>query len=94
MHFFQDPPRLGNQYLEDLALQGYLKTYFPQTLLSQIEPDLISFGDKVVTQTLPWAHQAEKNPPSLVNDAWGKRKQFIKTCAEWTLLHDFSATEG
>ncbi len=44
--FVQEGPRLGNQYLEDSALRDLLKRLLPQEVLSEIEDDLIRFGDR------------------------------------------------
>jgi hypothetical protein len=45
-YFVQDSPRLGNQYLEDEALRDALRRLVPKQILTQIEPDLIRFGDR------------------------------------------------
>ena len=42
--FFQDGPRLGNQYEQDSVLRAYLKRKLPTATLAAIEPDLRALG--------------------------------------------------
>jgi hypothetical protein len=49
--FLQDPPRLGNQYLEDTALRECLKRLVPENVLTSFEPDLINFGQRYIKIT-------------------------------------------
>jgi hypothetical protein len=37
--FFQDPPRLGNQYDDDALLRAYLRWRLPVTMLGEIEAE-------------------------------------------------------
>lgn len=47
-----DSPRLGNQYLEDTPLRGYLQYFVRPELLPEIERDLIAFGDRCVSDLM------------------------------------------
>ena len=45
-YFTIDSPKLGNQYLEDNVIRDILNRYVPKEIVSEIEPDLIRFGDR------------------------------------------------
>ncbi len=52
--FLQDPPRLGNQFLEDTALREALQRLIPDHIYRSIEPDLVRFGDRVLEDVTKW----------------------------------------
>jgi len=45
--FFQDPPRLGNQFVEDSYLQALLQRLLGPDVFAQVQPDLTRFGQSV-----------------------------------------------
>ncbi|KAL6080169.1 putative very long-chain specific acyl-CoA dehydrogenase mitochondrial-like [Balamuthia mandrillaris] len=93
--FLQDPPRLGNQYLEDNVLREILQRIVPAEVLDKIEPDLQSFGDRVVHECAAHAKNVTRYPPKLVNyDGWGRRLDEIQIGEGWFRLNDVSAEEG
>src|SRR5256714_4485085 len=93
--FFQDPPKLGNQYDDDALLRGYLRWRLPPKILGEIEPELHRLGDRVVTDILALGEAAEAEPPSHVPyDAWGVRVDRILTSDAWRALDRVSAEEG
>lgn len=96
--FLQDPPRLGNQFLEDTALREALQRIVQsKTALESIESDLTRFGARVVHELWPIAKSMdeEHNRPRLVtHDAWGTRVDRIVTCEGWKRQHDVAAEEG
>src|SRR6266513_438876 len=93
--FFQDPPRLGNQYDDDALLRAYLRWRLPPKMLAEIEPDLRRLGSRVVTDILALDEAAEASPPRHVPyDAWGRRIDHIETSDAWRELDRISATEG
>lgn len=93
--FFQEAPRLGNQFSGDLFLQSYLKRVLPYEVLQEIFPDLQHFGHRVATDIYSMGRECELQPPKLEQfDAWGKRVDNIQTCQGWRQLHDVSAEEG
>jgi putative acyl-CoA dehydrogenase len=72
--FFQDPPRLGNQYDDDAFLRAYLRWRLPAKMLAEIEPDLRRLGHRAATDILALGESAEASPPRHVPyDAWGRR---------------------
>src|SRR5256714_12988187 len=93
--FFQDPPRLGNQYDDDALLRAYLRWRLPVSMHAEIEPDLHRLGHRVVTDILALGEAGEMSPPRHVPyDAWGRRVDRIETSDAWRELDHISATEG
>jgi putative acyl-CoA dehydrogenase len=93
--FFQDPPRLGNQYDDDAFLRAYLRWRLPAKMLAEIEPDLRRLGHRAATDILELGESAEASPPRHVPyDAWGRRVDRIETSDAWRELDRISATEG
>lgn len=92
--FFQDPPRLSNQYTDDSLLREFLRRKFAATL-RQIEPDLVRFGQRVVEDIAAWGDDAEASEPRLVQfDPWGRRIDRIEVSRGWQELDRISAEEG
>ena len=93
--FFQDPPRLGNQYDDDAFLRAYLRWRLPAKMLGEIEPDLRRLGHRAATDILALGEAAEASPPRHVAyDGWGRRVDRIETSDAWRELDHISATEG
>lgn len=93
--FFQDPPRLGNQYDDDAFLRAYLRWRLPAKMLAEIEPELRRLGHRVVTDILALGESAEASPPRHVPyDGWGRRIDRIETSDAWRELDRISASEG
>ena len=93
--FFQESPRLGNQYDDDSFLRGYLRRRLPADVLAEIEPDLRRLGQRAVTDILALGKLAEASPPvHIPYDAWGRRVDRIETSDAWRELDRISATEG
>jgi alkylation response protein AidB-like acyl-CoA dehydrogenase len=93
--FFQDPPRLGNQYEEDALLRAYLRWRLPAKMHAEVEPDLHRLGHRVATDILALGESADASPPRHIPyDAWGRRVDRIETSDAWRELDRVSATEG
>ncbi|MEO8580925.1 MAG: acyl-CoA dehydrogenase family protein [Gemmatimonadales bacterium] len=93
--FYQDAPKLGNQYDDDEVLRGYLRWRLPAKVLTEIEPNLQQLGHRAATDILALGEAAEASPPRLVPfDAWGRRVDRIETSDAWHELDRISATEG
>src|SRR5437773_4791471 len=93
--FFQDAPRLGNQYDEDALLHAYLRWRLPPEMLAEIEPALKRLGERVVTDIAALAESAEASPPRHAPfDAWGRRVDRIETSDAWRQLDGISASEA
>lgn len=93
--FFQDPPRLGNQFLTDRLLRRLTRRHLPEEVREPIEADLTRFGERVTTDILEMAEDANANEPRLVPfDPWGRRIDDIVTSRGWKELERVSAEEG
>jgi alkylation response protein AidB-like acyl-CoA dehydrogenase len=93
--FYQDGPRLGNQYESDELLRSYVRWRMPDDVRGAIEPELHRLGQRVVGDILELGNAAEANPPHLVEyDAWGRRVDDIVVSAAWRALDRISAEEG
>ena len=83
-YLHQEGPYIGNQYLEDSALKGYIKLFLPDKVLAACEPGLIDLGDKVVREILDYHKDAEKNPPKLEPyDVYGRQINNLITGRGW-----------
>jgi putative acyl-CoA dehydrogenase len=93
--FFQDPPRLGNQYDDDALLRAYLRWRLPASMRAEIEPDLRRLGHRAVTDIFALGEAAEASPPRHIPyDAWGRRVDRVETSDAWGELDHIAATEG
>ncbi|MEP6550204.1 MAG: acyl-CoA dehydrogenase family protein [Gemmatimonadales bacterium] len=93
--FYQDAPKLGNQYDDDEVLRGYLRWRLPAKVLTEIEPNLQQLGHRAATDILALGEAAEASPPRhVLFDAWGRRVDRIETSDAWHELDRISATEG
>lgn len=91
--FVQDPPRLGNQYLEDLALQEYLQS-FMGNFIKEYQSELTKFGERVVADLIPHHRLCEKFPPVFEEySAWGEKIDKIYTHSSWGYMHKVSCEE-
>ena len=93
--FFQDPPRLTNQYDADPLLQSYLRWRLPREMVAEIEPGLRRLGGRAVTDLLELDAAAEASPPRHVPyDPWGRRIDDIVISDAWRALDRVAAEEG
>jgi hypothetical protein len=90
---------LGNQYVEDMALQTYLPLFLRKgTTVEQrirMENDLIRFGAKCGSREyLDMNANAEDNKTVLEQfDAWGKRVDKLHTSEGWRFFKREAAIE-
>lgn len=93
--FIQNLPQLDNEFLDDIFLQDYLKTYLPEEVFNAISPDLTQFGERTAGIFRVWAREAEVNPPQLTHfDAMGNRVDEIKVSNGWLELEKVAAENG
>jgi alkylation response protein AidB-like acyl-CoA dehydrogenase len=93
--FFQEAPRLTNQYDGDPLLGGYLRWRLPPAMHHDIEPSLRRLGALAAGEWLALDAAAEANPPRHVPyDAWGRRVDLIETSEAWRALDRIAAEEG
>ncbi|NUM88287.1 MAG: acyl-CoA dehydrogenase family protein [Bdellovibrionales bacterium] len=93
--FFQDGPRLSNQYESDRILRQFLAWRLPREVSEEIEPDLRRFGARVVGEMAELADRCELHPPVMRNfDPWGRRIDEVVLDPAWGRLQDIAAEEG
>ncbi|KDD73485.1 hypothetical protein H632_c2127p0, partial [Helicosporidium sp. ATCC 50920] len=91
----QEPPHLGNQYLEDVTLRRYLQRVLSEADLREVESDLERFGWEVATTVKEYGALAESEPPVLVKqDVWGNRIDELKLSQGWLAQKSVAAREG
>src|SRR5262245_53305449 len=95
MSFFQDPPRLGNQYDDDRVLRAYLRRVLPPDVLSAVEPELSSMGALAGGELHDLQRADLDNEPLLVQwDAWGRRVDRIELTEVWKRAAVLAAERG
>jgi acyl-CoA dehydrogenase len=94
MPFFQDPPRLPNQYHADRVLKGHLARVLPAEVLAEIEPELVAMGE--ISAELYELQLADReNEPRLTHfDAWGHRVDRIELTEVWKRAAVIAAERG
>ncbi|HKN64990.1 MAG TPA: acyl-CoA dehydrogenase family protein [Gemmatimonadaceae bacterium] len=93
--FYQDGPRLTNQYDDDPLLASYLRWRLGRELAAELEPSLRRIGGLAATEWLALDAAAEANPPRhKPYDAWGRRVDAIETSDAWHALDRIAAEEG
>lgn len=93
--FYQDAPRLTNQFDGDPLLGGYLRWRLPADMLHEVEPALRRMGALAAGEWLALDAAAERNPPRHVPyDPWGRRVDVIETSDAWRALDRIAAEEG
>ena len=93
--FFQDGPRLGNQYEDDALLRAFLRWRLPAEVHAAVEPGLERLGHRAATDILAMGDAAEAEPPRHVPyDPWGRRIDEIVVPPAWRALDRVSAEEG
>lgn len=97
MEFFQEPPRLGNQYDGDPLLRSWLERTLPEPVRRAVEPELREMGELAATTLLELSSRSRGDEPELVPyDSWGRRidqirvpeawRAFARVAAEWGLV--------
>eukprot|EP00095_Tigriopus_kingsejongensis_P011261 maker-scaffold708_size108518-snap-gene-0.18 protein:Tk11261 transcript:maker-scaffold708_size108518-snap-gene-0.18-mRNA-1 annotation:"hypothetical protein BRAFLDRAFT_122038" len=93
--FVQAEPKHHNAYLDDAFLSRNLRRMCPSSVLSDIEPDLERFGERVSSEIWDLGRQCEEQPPyAKQTNAWGTRIDEIVTCEAWKRMKTISAEEG
>eukprot|EP00887_Chlorella_sp_A99_P006098 scaffold22.g6098.t1 len=83
----QEPPALGNQWIDDVTLREQLERLLPPSVMAAAADDLRRWGDAVVGPIKELGRQAEAEPPRLCKDE-------VVTCPAWAALKAASAREG
>ncbi len=84
MDFFQEPPRLGNQYDGDLLLRSWLERTLPEPVRRAIVPPLREMGELAATTLLDLSFRGRRDEPELLPyDPWGRRVDEIRVPEAW-----------
>lgn len=95
MAFFQDPPRLGNQYEDDALLREYLARVMPPDALEAIEPELRELGAMGAGPLHEFEAADRLNEPRLTQwDPWGNRVDLVEISPLWKHAERLSAERG
>ena len=95
MPFVQQPPQLGNQYLDDGALRSYLAHALPPEVLADIEPGLIEMGELAGGELYRMQLADRVHEPVLTQwDAWGNRIDRIEVSPLWQTAQRIAAEHG
>ncbi|THU87021.1 acyl-CoA dehydrogenase NM domain-like protein, partial [Dendrothele bispora CBS 962.96] len=93
----QEPFVEDNPYTSDPVLPSLLKRILPPQTLKEVEPDLVRFGQDVITKPLTEIRAAGDTvaPPKLTQyDQWGKRIDHLQTSEGWKFLKATAQAEG
>ncbi|MGZ3477898.1 MAG: acyl-CoA dehydrogenase family protein, partial [Polyangiales bacterium] len=95
MPFFQDPPRLGNQFAADRVLRSYLARVVPEGVRREIEPTLDAMGELAGGSLYQLQLADRENEPQLIQwDAWGHRVDRIELTPLWKEAQKVAAEHG
>lgn len=94
--FFQQRPKLKNQYTYDHSLHRVMGYYLPESIIKQATPELTSLGDVVISQQVfDWMADAETNLPYIEQqDLWGNPRNKLVTTEGWRKLKDLGVELG
>ncbi|EDN07969.1 acyl-CoA dehydrogenase [Histoplasma capsulatum] len=96
--FFQTPPTIPPQYVEDAAFRRIISLYLPSPIPSSIDEDLSRFSRLVLSRShMAYAADAEKNQPYLrpLSTFGTENKQDpLVTSEGWRKLQDRGIVEG
>src|SRR5262245_27155806 len=94
MPFFQDPPRLGNQFDDDPLLPSWLARHIPESQHGEIATELHALGELAV-ECYGKQLADRTNEPVLVQwDAWGQRIDRIEVSPLWREAQILAARHG
>ena len=95
MAFFQEPPRLGNQYDTDALLREYLARVLPAEALAAHEPEYRELGELGGEALYRAMLDDRLNEPVHTQwDAWGQRIDAIEVSPLWRRAHVLACERG
>ena len=89
MAFFQDPPRLGNQFDDDAQLTSWIARFVPETA-----GELRMLGDLAVEMYGKQLLDLDNEPELIQWDAWGNRIDRIEVSPLWREAQVLAAKHG
>jgi len=95
MSFFQQAPKLNNQFEADPLLREYLERIFPADVRKAIEPELREMGELAAGELFQLSLTSRKDEPQLVSfDPWGRRIDEIRVPPAWKIFAKLAAEKG
>jgi acyl-CoA dehydrogenase len=95
--FFQDAPRLRDEWEDDLALRRYLERTLPPEVHEEVVPSLAEMGHRAATDLKAWSDEMDDlaNEPRLRPfDAWGRRVDTVETSPVWDRIARVAHEQG
>jgi acyl-CoA dehydrogenase len=95
--FFQDAPRLRDEWEDDLALRRYLGRVLPPEVLEEVTPSLAELGHLAATDLKAWSDEMDRpehEPRLRTFDAWGRRVDEVETSPVWDRIARVAAEHG
>ena len=89
MAFFQDPPRLGNQFDDDAQLASWIARFVPEAT-----GELRALGDLTVEMYGKQLLDRDNEPELVQWDAWGNRIDRIEVSPLWHEAQVLAAKHG
>src|SRR3954466_12438095 len=94
MPFFQEPPRLGNQFDDDPLLPSWIARFIPRDAQAEITAELHGLGDVAVEYYGKQLADRENEPVLTQWDAWGHRIDRIEVSPLWKEAQVLAARHG
>lgn len=95
MAFFQEAPRLGNQYDDDALLREWLARKLPPDMLARVEGELRELGERSGGELYALQQADRPNEPRLTSwDPWGRRIDEIELTEVWKRAAQITAEHG
>jgi acyl-CoA dehydrogenase len=94
---FQDPPRLRDEWEDDLALRRLLERVLPGDVAAEVTPSLASMGHLAAGSLKAWSDemdQAHREPRLVPFDAWGNRVDEVEVSPLWEQIGDIGKRHG
>jgi acyl-CoA dehydrogenase len=94
---FQDPPRLRDEWEDDLALRRLLERVLPGDVATEVTPSLASMGHLAANELKAWSDemdQAHREPRLVPFDAWGNRVDEVEVSPLWEQIGDIGKRHG
>src|SRR5262245_22712607 len=93
--FQQQPPALGNQYVDDYVLRSFLHRALAPKVLEQTTPELPAMGELAGGELYQLQLTDRCNEPALTQwDAWGTRIDQITLSPLWQRAAGLAAEYG
>jgi acyl-CoA dehydrogenase len=94
MPFFQEPPRLGNQFDDDPLLPSWIARHIPEAHHGGIANELHALGDLAVEYHAKQLLDLDNEPVLTQWDAWGNRIDRIDVSPLWVEAQVLAARHG